>query len=85
MKVWSLKTGSNTATNVLNMRKQFPILQGVTFAILYLVRMTGIDYLQGEHINFDLIQKHIFVGIMVGVLMYYGVFKRQAEKRDTEE
>jgi len=67
------------------MRKQYPILQGITFAVLYLIGMTVIDYLQGEHINFELVQKHIFVGIMVGVLMYYGVFKRQADKKKEEE
>lgn len=67
------------------MAKQHPILQAVTFALLYIIGMTGIDYLQGEVINFDLIKRHLFVGTMVAVAMYFIVFKRQAEKAGEEE
>lgn len=66
------------------MAKRYPALQAVTFALLYLAGMTGIDYLQGETINFDLLKRHVFVGVMVAVAMYFIVFKRQAEQTDQE-
>ncbi len=62
------------------MAKRYPALQAVTFALLYLAGMTGIDYLQGEVINFDLIKRHVFVGTMVAIAMYFIVFRRQAEQ-----
>lgn len=67
------------------MAKQHPILQAITFALLYIVGMTVIDYFQGDVINFDLIKRHLFVGTMVSLAMYFGVFKRQADQKKDEE